>query len=240
MLRKYGINECLIDMTVKVNLGTEIFVCQEKWKHLLHEPKDSRFVRKTAKALCGIKELYNRSITGVPCWRFLKRKGGPALPEKRALSLVKLLALRTLRFYRRCGEKPETAFHICQECESVHLSRTELHNYVSRQVARLIRKRNPALTVREKPRFTTRDGVRLKPALVIESDDQVIMIDLAIVWDANEGVLKYKAGEKGAKYRVLKDLSDRQKAFSLCGMVFGARSMVCRETVELGLALRFS
>ncbi|KAH8035907.1 hypothetical protein HPB51_011005 [Rhipicephalus microplus] len=110
----------------------------------------------------------------------------------------------------------------------------------SQQVARLIRKRNPALTVREKPRFTTRDGVRLKPALLIESDDQVIMIDLAIVWDANEGVLKHKAGEKGAKYRVLKDLSDRQKAFSLCGMVFGARSMVCRETVELGLALRFS
>lgn len=144
------------------------------------------------------------------------------------------------RLCRRCGEKPETAFHICQECESVHLSRTERHNYVSRQVARLIRKRNPALTVREEPRFTTRDGVRLKPDLVIESDDQVMVIDLAIVWDANEGVLRHKAREKGAKYSVLKDLFDRQKGFSSCGMVFGARSMVCRETVELGLALGFS
>ncbi|KAL3194922.1 hypothetical protein MRX96_045833 [Rhipicephalus microplus] len=103
--------------------------------------------------------------------------------------------------------------------------------------ARLIRKRNAALTVREEPRFTTRDGVRLKPDSVIESDDHVMVIDLAIVWDANEGVLKHKAREEGAKYSILKDLFDPQKGFSSCGMVFGARSMVCRETVELGLAL---
>ncbi|KAH8032086.1 hypothetical protein HPB51_023070 [Rhipicephalus microplus] len=95
----------------------------------------------------------------------------------------------------------------------------ERHNYVSRQVARLIRKRNPALTVREEPRFTTRKGVRLKPDSVIESDDQVMVIDLAIVWDANEGVLKHKARKKGAKYSILKDLFYPQKGFSSCGMV---------------------
>ncbi|KAH7934500.1 hypothetical protein HPB51_029139 [Rhipicephalus microplus] len=116
----------------------------------------------------------------------------------------------------------------------------ERHNYVSRQVARLIQKRNLALTVREELRFTTREGVRLKPDLVVEPDDQVIVIDLVIVWDANEGVLKHKARQKGAKYSILKDLFDPQKGFSSCGMVFGASSMVCRETVELGLALGFS
>ncbi|KAL3193345.1 hypothetical protein MRX96_017578 [Rhipicephalus microplus] len=136
------------------------------------------------------------------------------------------------RLCRRCGEKPETAFHICQECESVHLSRTERHNYVSRQVARLIRKRNPALTVREEPRFTTRKGVRLKPDSVIESDDQVMVIDLAIVWDANEGVLKHKARKKGAKYSILKDLFDPQKGFSSCGMVFVKRSTETREVAN--------
>lgn len=95
-------------------------------------------------------------------------------------------------------------------------------------------------TGRQEPRFTTRDGFRLKPDLVVESGDQVLVIDPAIIWDSNEGVLEHKASEKGAKYRVLKGLFDPQKTFSSCDMVFGARSMVCREIVELGLALGFS
>ncbi|KAL1482954.1 hypothetical protein MTO96_033467 [Rhipicephalus appendiculatus] len=146
----------------------------------------------------------------------------------------------TSRLCRRCKEKPETVFHILQECESVHLSRTERHNYVARQVARLIREKNPELIVREEPRLTSRDGVRLKPDLVVESSDQVLVIDLAVVWDANEGVLKDKAKEKAAKYAVLRDCFDAGKAFSSRGMVFGARSMLCRETVELGGALGFT
>ncbi|KAL1470459.1 hypothetical protein MTO96_040419 [Rhipicephalus appendiculatus] len=75
-------------------------------------------------------------------------------------------------------------------------------------VARLIREKNPELTVREEPRLTSRDGVRLKPDLVVESSDQVLVIDLAVVWDANEGVLKDKAKEKAAKYAVLRDRFD--------------------------------
>ncbi|KAL3225188.1 hypothetical protein MRX96_049324 [Rhipicephalus microplus] len=69
---------------------------------------------------------------------------------------------------------------------------------------------------------------------VVESGDQVLMIDLAIVWDANEGVLKHKENEKRTIYQVLRNLFDLQKAFSSRGMVFGARSMVCRETGAWG------
>ncbi|KAH8032076.1 hypothetical protein HPB51_022916 [Rhipicephalus microplus] len=56
---------------------------------------------------------------------------------------------------------------------------SERHNYVSKQVARSMRKRNPALTVREEPRFTARDGVRLKPDVVVESGDQVMRYGFA-------------------------------------------------------------
>ncbi|KAL3212467.1 hypothetical protein MRX96_035886 [Rhipicephalus microplus] len=80
---------------VHVNLGPGIFVGQEKWKQLLQEPKDSLFVRETAKTMWGIKELYNHSITGAPCLRFINKEGDPALPERKVLCPVKLLALRS-------------------------------------------------------------------------------------------------------------------------------------------------
>lgn len=146
----------------------------------------------------------------------------------------------TSRLCRRCHEKPETTFHILQECESVHLARTERHNFVATQVARLVREKNPDVVVREEPRLTTREGTRLKPDLVIESDGEVLVVDVAVVWDANEGVLKDKARQKASKYDVLKGSFDVQKSFSSQGMVFGARSMVCRETSELARALGLS
>lgn len=90
----------------------------------------------------------------------------------------------------------------------------------------LIRKGNPDFMVPEEPRFTTRDGFRLKPAWVVESGDQVLEIDLAIVWDANEGVLKHKASEKGATTRfcvissILRRHSRRVAWYSVRGVWF--------------------
>lgn len=138
------------------------------------------------------------------------------------------------RLCRRCGEKPETAFHILQECKSVHLVRTERHNFIATQVARLVRKKKPQVNVRDEPRLTTRDGTRLKPDLVIETPDRVLVVDLAVVWDANEGVLRQQTREKAAKYVVLYSCLSARAHFSLHGLVFGARSMHCKETVEVG------
>lgn len=47
------------------------------------------------------------------------------------------------RACRRCADRPETAFHILRECESVSLVRQECHNFVARQVARICREKNP-------------------------------------------------------------------------------------------------
>lgn len=144
------------------------------------------------------------------------------------------------RLCRRCGEKPETAFHILQECESVHLARTERHNFVATQVARLVREKNPEVNVREEPRLTTSDGTRLKPDLVVETPDRVMVVDVAVVWDANEGVLRQKTREKAAKYAVLSSCMSARSRFSSHGLVFGARSMLCKETVEVGELLGLS
>ncbi|KAH8026729.1 hypothetical protein HPB51_024228 [Rhipicephalus microplus] len=83
-------------------------------------------------------------------------------------------------------------------------SKKECHNYVARQVARLISNRNSAVTIREEPRFTTRNGVRRKPDVVVQSGDQMLVIELVAVWDANDGVLKHKASEKAANPRIQK------------------------------------
>ncbi|KAL3207720.1 hypothetical protein MRX96_039559 [Rhipicephalus microplus] len=52
------------------------------------------FLREAAKAIWGVHNLYNRSITGTPCRRFLHKEGGPPSVEKRALTPRKLDALR--------------------------------------------------------------------------------------------------------------------------------------------------
>ncbi|KAH8037683.1 hypothetical protein HPB51_015728 [Rhipicephalus microplus] len=76
------------------NLGHGISIPEERWEHLMAQPKDSLFVREAAKAIWGVHNLYNRSITGTPCRRFLHKEGGPPSVEKRALTPRKLDALR--------------------------------------------------------------------------------------------------------------------------------------------------
>ncbi|XP_077523168.1 uncharacterized protein LOC144134040 [Amblyomma americanum] len=78
----------------EVHLACGVTLPRGKWAYLQTQPKDSLFVREMAKALWGMKELYNRSITGRPCHRFLHKEGVPELPERRALTPEKLKALR--------------------------------------------------------------------------------------------------------------------------------------------------
>ncbi|KAH6923090.1 hypothetical protein HPB50_021420 [Hyalomma asiaticum] len=82
---------------VQVNLGGDVYIPALKWQHLMGQPKDSLFVREAAKVIWGVKNLYNRSITGAPCRRYLYKEGGPfgGATEKRALTPTKMDALRS-------------------------------------------------------------------------------------------------------------------------------------------------
>lgn len=71
-----------------------------------------------------------------------------------------------------------------------------------------------------------------KPDFVIETDDELLVVDFAVVCHANKGVLKDKARDKASQYAAQKGCFDAHKTFSSQGMVFRARSMVCRETLE--------
>ncbi|KAL1449363.1 hypothetical protein MTO96_006359 [Rhipicephalus appendiculatus] len=82
--------------TIQRNLGNGITISQAKLQHLMAQPKDSVFVREAAKAIWGVQNLYNRSITGTPCRRFLYKEDGPSGVEKQALTPRKLDALRIL------------------------------------------------------------------------------------------------------------------------------------------------
>ncbi|KAH9367200.1 hypothetical protein HPB48_003222 [Haemaphysalis longicornis] len=76
---------------------------------------------------------------------------------------------------RRCGERPETAFHILQECEVINLSRQEGHYFVSRQIVCLAKEKVPGATVKEEKVFRTKEGVRLKPNLVLQVAEEVLL-----------------------------------------------------------------
>ncbi|XP_070380863.1 uncharacterized protein [Dermacentor albipictus] len=64
------------------------------------------------------------------------------------------------------------------------------------KMARLFREKNPRVVVHEVNRLTTREGTRLKPHLDIETDGEVLVVDLAVVLDAYEGVIKDKARKR--------------------------------------------
>lgn len=84
--------------------------------------------------------------------------------------------------------------------------------------------------------FTSSEGVRLKPDLVLQAHDRVVIVDVAVKWDCNERILKQKCSEKAQEYSVLASLfPGRHVAFQ--GLVFGARSMLCRESMVAGAAL---
>ncbi|KAL1479710.1 hypothetical protein MTO96_034803 [Rhipicephalus appendiculatus] len=157
-----------------------------------------------------------------------------ALPWSRKSRDFFLLACA--RQCRRCGSNPETAFHILQECPSVHLPRTERHNFIMKNVARMVKERRPEAIVQMEKLHVTSDHVRLKPDLVVTEGNQVTIVDFAVTWDANEGILIQMCAAKRAKYASLKRLYPG-KNVSIFGMALGARSMLCRETIKAGECL---
>ncbi|KAH9379629.1 hypothetical protein HPB48_020046 [Haemaphysalis longicornis] len=93
---------------------------------------------------------------------------------------------------------------------------------VPTQVARIFREKNPAGLVVEEKVYTSPSGVRLKPDIALEVDERVVIVDAAITWDTNEGILKQKCREKVEKYSVLRTLFPG-RVVSFRGMAFGAR-----------------
>ncbi|KAH9378259.1 hypothetical protein HPB48_011468 [Haemaphysalis longicornis] len=130
---------------------------------------------------------------------------------------------------RRCGERPETAFHILQEFEVINLSRQERHNFVSRQIARLAKEKVPGATVTEEKVFMTKEGVRLKPDLVLQVGEEVVIVDVAVTWDSNEGILKQKCKDKVQKYSSLKGLFSRSISVHSWNGFRGTSDVVSRD-----------
>ncbi|KAH7976922.1 hypothetical protein HPB52_021499 [Rhipicephalus sanguineus] len=89
----------------EVHLGSGIFIKEEQWEWLLSRPKDSLFCKEATKLLWGIPDLRNRSLTGAPCRRFV-RKEEKQLPPRRALTPRKLQAVANER--RAGGTKATT------------------------------------------------------------------------------------------------------------------------------------
>lgn len=81
---------------------------------------------------------------------------------------------------RRGCDAPETLNHIVQQCYSTHYHRIKRHNSLVQYLNRVLTSRN--FTVHTEPTFIV-NRVKLKPDLVIYSEERVIVIDVQIVND---------------------------------------------------------
>lgn len=142
------------------------------------------------------------------------------------------------RLCRRCHQADETAKHILQECPhtGAHLTRIERHNFIVKQVCRIASSVAPSASITQEKVLTSSDGVRLKPDIIVDYGDRVVIADVAITWDDAEGALTRMCNEKIAKYTPLRDRFGG-RVVQVFGLSFGARSALCRGTVEGGEAL---
>lgn len=66
------------------------------------------------------------------------------------------------------------SFHILQECTFVQAPRSSRHNYIESQIIAKLRKHHPSATVLSKRLITDRDGVRLRPNIVLDLPERGI------------------------------------------------------------------
>lgn len=165
------------------------------------------------------------------------------------------------RLCSHCHQKDETAYHILQECERVHLPRVERHDFICRQITRILHSSQRDVRVRENLVLTVPQagespsvegnggpggqtlgsaaGQRLKPDLIIEEGNTVFIVDCAIAWDASVQRLEEVARHKIQKYTPLRACFPEREVECLA-LVFGARSMTCASTKRTAQKLGLS
>ncbi|KAM7301717.1 hypothetical protein ISCGN_017234 [Ixodes scapularis] len=141
------------------------------------------------------------------------------------------------RLCRRCRRALETSFHILQECPSIKLPRVEeRHQFLCKQVCRLTRKYHTGAIIKTERVYHTQEGDRLKPDIAVTIDDTVVIADVAVACDDRPASRSRICAFKSAKYDCLRPLFP-VKVTTAVGLAFGARSMLCTETLSEGVSL---
>lgn len=118
----------------------------------------------------------------------------------------------------------------------LHLPRVERHTFICKQVCRLVKNVSPSATVTAEKVYTSPEGVRLKPDIVVDYGDRVVIADVAVVWDDQERFLSDMCLRKISKYTCLSSLFGGRPV-QVFGLAFGARSALCKGTIEAGQTL---
>ncbi|KAG0427276.1 hypothetical protein HPB47_025669 [Ixodes persulcatus] len=137
------------------------------------------------------------------------------------------------RLCRRCHQSLETPFHILQECSFIKLPRMERHNFICKQVCRLVAKYRPAATIQTEHVYQSPTGDRLKPDIIVLEGNTMTIADVAVSWDDRPASLTRMCNFKSAKYDCQRPMFP-DKVVTAVGLAFGARSMLCNETVRGG------
>lgn len=127
----------------------------------------------------------------------------------------------------------ETPFHILQECSFIKLPRMERHNFICKQVCRLVAKYRPAATIQTEHVYQSPTGDRLKPDIIVLEGNTMTIADVAVSWDDRPASLTRMCNFKSAKYDCQRPMFP-DKVVTAVGLAFGARSMLCNETVRGG------
>lgn len=140
---------------------------------------------------------------------------------------------------KRCHQAPETVNHILQQC-NVWISPIPLPQdatiYWLSRAQRIASERNPDLKITREKLMVSPSGQHLRPDIVVEDGNDVRIIDVAVTWDTSLTIFRKMCRHKQQKYECLKPLL-LGKAGTVWGMAFGACSMLCQETVEVGRAM---
>lgn len=139
-------------------------------------------------------------------------------------------ARNNITICRRCNLKPETLGHVIGECTAGQRARIERHNWIVGRIEEDCKRRG--LVVAREQQFIV-DGERLKPDLVIKSQDRTFVADVTLPYE-NGLSLSAAALSKATKYQPL--LPSVQMEFGTTSgevipVVIGARGALPQATV---------
>lgn len=104
--------------------------------------------------------------------------------------------------YRFCKRYEEAAYHTLQDCKKVHLPRVERHNFLVTQIVRLVKKHDTTWEVRTGVTHCRPEG-NLRPDIVVKTPTETVIADVAVTWDASEGIMETMNRFKQRKYHCL-------------------------------------
>ena len=143
---------------------------------------------------------------------------------------------REERVCRGCGRKSETLCHVLQNCSYGHWPRIKRHDRVVRRLRQLAERKGWIVT--EEPAIRRVDGILLKPDLLMQKANRVVVCDVTVPWEGRDRPLEVAYEDKVAKYSTPEFLETVRRKYpnkevATMALTIGARGIWCSRNDRL-------